>query len=118
MECSMKLRLVVLIAAALLLVSARPALADEMSTCDTPTIAALQMCVHHAAEMGHIDNNGVVRSLHAKLDAAQAALDRGQTGVAVNTLEAFINEVQAQAGQHIDAEHAEHMAMHAQTVIQ
>ena len=113
----MKLRLIALIAVALLLISARPALADDMTTCDTPTIAALQTCVQHAAEMGHIDNNGIVGSLNAKLDAAQAALDRGQPAVAVNILSAFVNEVQAQAGRHIDAEHAAHMVMHAQTVI-
>jgi len=113
----MKLKLVSLIAVALLLLGTRPALADDMSTCDTPTIAALQMCVHHAAAMGHIDNEGIVRSLHAKLDAAEAALDRGQPVVAVNILGAFISEVQAQAGRHIDAEHAEHMVMHAQAVI-
>ena len=42
----------------------------------------------------------------AKLDAAQAAFDRGQTHVAVNLLNAFINEVNAQSGKHIAADHA------------
>jgi hypothetical protein len=82
------------------------------------TIASLVACVEHAAQLGHIDNQGVTNSLLAKLDAAQAALDRGQTSVAINTLEAFIHEVQAQAGKHIVQEHAQHLVIHAQLVIQ
>ncbi len=54
----------------------------------------------------------------AKLHAAQAAEDRGQTATAVNLLGAFINEVQAQAGKYIAQPHAQHMIMHAQMVIQ
>ena len=81
------------------------------------TVAALHDCVQHAADMGMIDNPGVAHSLLSKVEAAQAALDRGQPAVAVNKLRAFIHEVQAQAGKHIDAEHADHMVMHAQMVI-
>jgi hypothetical protein len=83
-----------------------------------PTISSLRACVQHAADEGFIDNQGVTNSLLAKLDAAQAALDRGQTGVAINLLNAFIHEVQAQAGKHIQQEHAQHLVMHAQLVIQ
>ena len=83
-----------------------------------PTISSLTACVRHAAAEGFIDNQGVTNSLLAKLDAAQAAQDRGQTGTAINLLGAFIHEVQAQAGKHIEATHAEHMVMHAQMVIQ
>jgi hypothetical protein len=82
-----------------------------------PTIESLHHCVHHAEEMGHITNAGVAKALHAKLDAAQAALDRGQPDVAVNNLEAFIHLVQAQSGKSIDPEHASHMVMHAEMVI-
>ncbi len=85
-----------------------------------PTVASLRACVQHAAEMGMIDNAGVATSLLAKLDAAQAALDRdgpNAHGTAVNLLEAFVNEVEAQAGKHVDAAHAEHMVMHARKVI-
>jgi hypothetical protein len=84
----------------------------------TPTIASLATCVEHAASQGIITSQGVANSLLAKLDAAQSALDRGQTSAAINNLQAFINEVQAQAGKHIDAMHAQHMVMHAQLVIQ
>ena len=83
----------------------------------TPTIASLTACVEHAATEGLINNQGVTNSLLAKLDAAQAAQARGQTGTAINLLEAFIHEVQAQAGKHIDQTHAQHMVMHAQMVI-
>jgi hypothetical protein len=82
------------------------------------TIASLQLCVGHAAEMGFIDNQGVTGSLLAKLDAAAAADERGQPQVAVHTIQAFMHEVTAQAGRHIDAEHADHMLAHAQVVIQ
>lgn len=82
-----------------------------------PTIASLEACVEHAADQGFINNQGVTNSLLAKLDAAQAAQARGQTGVAINLLNAFIHEVQAQAGKHIDQMHAQHMVMHAQMVI-
>jgi hypothetical protein len=62
------------------LVGARPALADMGMQCtnDMSTVESLQMCVQHAYEQGHIDNRGVARSLFAKLDTAQAAVDRGQ----------------------------------------
>lgn len=82
-----------------------------------PTISSLKACVQHAAAEGFIDNQGVANSLLAKLDAAQAALDQGQTSVAINQLDAFIREVQAQAGKHIDPMHAQHMVMHAHMVI-
>ncbi len=91
--------------------------AGEMEMCTGTTIQSLHHCVQHAYDMGHIDNAGVAHSLLAKLDAAQAALDRSQPLVAVNKLQAFINEVNAQSGRHIAAEHAAHMVMHAQHVI-
>lgn len=83
-----------------------------------PTISSLRTCVQHAADKGFIDNQGVTNSLLAKLGAAQAAQDRGQTSVVINQLDALIHEVQAQAGKHIDPMHAQHLVMHAQMVIQ
>lgn len=96
--------------------TARAQASDECG--HEPTVASLVTCVEHAAQQGFIDNQGVTNSLLAKLDAAQAALDRGQTAVAINKLQAFIHEVQAQAGKHIVQEHAQHLVMHAQEVIQ
>jgi predicted negative regulator of RcsB-dependent stress response len=121
----MKLRFVVLVCVALAafvgfsLVNAGTARAQTTDECvHQPTIASLEACVQHAADQGFIDNQGIANSLLAKLDAAQAAFDRGQTEVAIKNLEAFIHEVQAQAGKHIDQMHAEHLVMHAQMVIQ
>ena len=113
----MRALIVVLAVLALSLVAFRPAAAAEMDMCGEATIQSLHDCVMHAYEMGHIDNAGVAASLEAKINAAQAAVDRGQLAVAVNQLNAFIHEVQAQAGRHIEAEHAAHMIMHAEQVI-
>jgi hypothetical protein len=49
---------------------------------------------------------------------AQAAHHRGQTGAAINLLNTIIHEVQAQAGKHIEQEHAQHLVLHAQMVMQ
>ena len=83
-----------------------------------PTIDSLETCVEHAASQGFITNQGVAHSLLAKLDAAEEALEHGHTSQAISKLRAFIHEVQAQAGRHIDPKHAQHMVMHAQLVIQ
>lgn len=100
-------------------VLAVPAFASEEHTCshDMNTVESLHHCVNHALEMGHITNAGVGNALLAKLNGAQVAVDRGQPAVAINKLNAFINQVQAQSGAHIDAMHADHMIMHAQMVI-
>ena len=82
------------------------------------TIQSLRDCVEHAALEGHIGKRGVVESLLAKLDAAQAALDRGQAAVAVNKLEAFIHQILALSGVQIGAIHAAHMVEHAEAVIE
>jgi FIMAH domain len=96
--------------------TARAQTTDECG--QATTIASLVACVEHCAQQGFINNQGVTNSLLAKLDAAQAAQDSGQTSAAINDLRAFVHEVQAQAGKHIVQEHAQHMVMHAQLVIQ
>jgi hypothetical protein len=123
----MRQRLVVLTVALFALVAfagfslLTPGMARAQTTDDCvhdPTIVSLEVCVEHAASHGFIDNQGIENSLLAKLDAAQSAYDRGQNSVAINNLQAFINEVQAQTGKHIDQLHAQHLVMHAQLVIQ
>ena len=114
----MRLLFVTLTLVVLGLVAPIPARAQAIDDCPhAPTIQSLRACVQHAAEHGHIDNRGIARSLLAKLDAAQAALDRGEAAVAVNQLNAFVRELHAQAGKHIVPEHAEHLRAHAQEVI-
>jgi hypothetical protein len=118
MEFSMRIMILALIAAALSVSIAVPASAAAMDDCShAPTIAALRTCVQHAIDNGHIDNPGVARSLLAKLDSAQKSVDHSQPAVAINKLEAFVHELDAQAGKHIVAEHAAHLRMHAQDVI-
>jgi hypothetical protein len=93
--------------------------AMEMDTCThDPTVEALHMCVAHATAQGHINNVGVAQSLHAKLNAAGAALDRGSADTAVHALGAFVKQLDAQAGKHIDAQAVEHLAMHVEMVIE
>ena len=82
-----------------------------------PTIASLRECVEHATVMGHISSSGVALTLLAKLDVAAAAEGRDHVTAAANILEAFINEVRAQSGKTIDAEHADHMIDHTLLVI-
>lgn len=84
---------------------------------DSYTIVSIHHCISHAVEMGHIDNAGIAQSLLAKVDSAQAAEDRGQTGVAVNLLKALVHEIEAQSGKHIESEHEIHLADHIYMVI-
>lgn len=118
----MKRTILVVLITILVISFAAPALAQGTDH-DCPhgsnaTVADLRACVEHAVAMGHIDNQGIARSLFAKLDAAQAAHDRGQPTVAINVLQALINAIGAQSGHHIDAQHAAHMIEHTQSVIE
>jgi hypothetical protein len=97
-------------------IGAGPAFAEDMA-CDQTTIKSLADCVQMAADMGHITNPLLVNSLLAKTTAAQTALDRDQSATAIYILQAFIRQVSGVAGRQIDAEHAQHMIMHAQNII-
>ncbi len=55
---------------------------------------------------GNIDNQGIANSLTAKLDAALKSLERGNVHAAKNTLLAFINALEAQAGKHVSEDAA------------
>lgn len=83
-----------------------------------PTIDSLEACVEHVASQGFINSKAVTHSLLAKLDAAEEAVDDDHTSQAIHLLRAFIHEVEAQSGKHIDPMHAEHLVMHARMVIQ
>jgi len=109
---------VVLLIAVLSVAVVTPAFAHEGDCAhDMTTIESLHHCVMHARDMGYITNQGVANALISKLDAAQAALDRGQPAVAANILQAFIHQVEAQSGKHIVPEHAAHLIEHAQRVV-
>jgi hypothetical protein len=53
-----------------------------------------------------VPHDGIVTSLCAKLRAAESAAGRGQQETKANILQAFVQEVQAQNGQHISADAA------------
>jgi hypothetical protein len=115
----MKASLILSVATLVTSLAAIPIVADTMD-CPSmePTIESLHRCVQHAFETGAIDSQGVAESLLAKVGAAHAAADRGDFRTATNILRAFIQEVQAQSGLHIEAAHADHMIMHAGMVIE
>lgn len=114
-------RWIMLVAIVLALFTVMPALAqDDMHMCsghEGTTVASLRMCVDHAYQHGHITGRGVYVSLVVKLNVAQYAADHGRPRLAILALRAFVREVNAQSGQHIDSEHAMHMIEHAQRVI-
>lgn len=116
----MKKYFLVALVAIMALTLAAPAFASEEHHCehDTMTIESLHHCVEHAAEMGHITKPGVVKALLSTLNAAELAYDEGNTATAVNILNTFIAQVNAQSGKSIDAEHAAHMIEHAMMVIE
>jgi hypothetical protein len=101
------------------LVTPATAAAQSAGDCPlTPTIAALSACVQHAVDMGDITNKGVARSLLAELNAAQSALDRGESRPAIVLLRTFVREVKAFSGRFMEPAHAAHMVEHAELVIQ
>jgi hypothetical protein len=83
----------------------------------TATVDSLVASVNRFAGEGKIVDNGVLKSLLQKLQGVQDALKKGNTTAAINKLEAFINEVQAQSGKKIDAQVADLLIMDAQWVI-
>jgi hypothetical protein len=116
----MRLLSVILIFVILSLITNGLALAHTEDACphNMGTVQSLRECVQHASHHGAIDNPGITQSLLAKLDAAQAAVERNQLPVAVNILEAMARAVEAQAGKHIVPEHAQHLLEHTRLVIQ
>jgi hypothetical protein len=61
-------------------------------------IDGLLASLNHMCELGWISQQGVCKSLNAKLAATKAAIERDQLTPASNTLNAFINELEAQRG--------------------
>jgi hypothetical protein len=77
-----------------------PVIAHDVS------IAAIIADVQSASRAGLIDNAGLVNSLLSKLAAAQVAFAAGNMQLANEVFGAFINEVAAQAGKHIESDAA------------
>jgi hypothetical protein len=60
---------------------------------------------------------GLENSLVSKLEAALASLNRGNKKAAINQLQAFINEVNAQRGKKITEQQATELIADAQQII-
>jgi 5'-nucleotidase/UDP-sugar diphosphatase len=83
---------------------------------DTSIASTIADLMEFYAE-GKIDNQGVYNSLLKKLQQAQKAQDKGQINVAINSLSAFIKEVQGQSGKHITPDAAAILIADAEWVI-
>lgn len=81
------------------------------------TVEGLIACFQNHIAMGHITDPDVAQGLLDKLYAAQNALARGQSRVAVNNLNALINQIEAQSGRALPENHAQHMIDHVERVI-
>lgn len=62
-------------------------------------------------------HKGIKKSLTAKLENAQKSIEKGNYQAAINQLEAFINEVEAQRGKKLTDEQADHLISEAQKII-
>lgn len=67
------------------------------------TVAGMTAIVANLLVNSCIDNPGIANALTSKLSAAQMAIDGRQIQAAINILNAFNNQVRAQAGKHIAA---------------
>jgi hypothetical protein len=67
-------------------------------------IALLNNYISYSCTNKWIDNKGLCQSLRAKLKNVHKRLGKGNTKAAVTSLQAFINEVEAQKGKHLTGE--------------
>ncbi|HEY0989999.1 MAG TPA: hypothetical protein VGD80_23175 [Kofleriaceae bacterium] len=81
------------------------------------TVESLESNVTRAFNAGLINNHGTFNSLSKKLEAALVARDRGQTETEHNIMGAFIHELQAQSGNHVDPATADRFIAFAQDLI-
>jgi hypothetical protein len=73
---------------------------------------------HESVALGWIDNQGIANSLDSKLDSAKSKLAVGDTTAAKNVLNAFVNEVEAQNGNHLSSEAFALLKFNAEYLIQ
>lgn len=60
--------------------------------------------VEEAYQKGRIDNQGIANSLNQKLENVKNQLEKNKTKQAGNSLNAFLNEIEAENGKHINKE--------------
>ena len=61
-----------------------------------------ELTAETCGELGWIDNPGVCNSLRVKLENGERSLLQGRTNAARGQLEALLNELEAQRGQHVN----------------
>ncbi len=81
------------------------------------TTDELKTEIEELGSEGEIDNQGIVKSLMAKLNVAQKLVDKGKTDEAVNVLEDFIMQVQELSGIHITVEAADILIKSAEYIL-
>ena len=100
------------------LLAATPVQAASMTQCQpVATLSSLKACVHHAAQVGGITSAHVTHTLLEQVKSAQEAVEDHHSGAAIERLEQFMHEVRVQTGVSIQPDHAAHLIMHAQLVI-
>ncbi len=91
------------------------------STPDQVTITALSPQEANEAFIEHVENmgisHGIENSLTSKLESAIVSLDNGNTTAALNQLNSFINQVEAQRGKKLTNEQADQLIAEAQRII-
>ena len=98
---------------------------DYSSVPEEPTIIERIVTIQDVIteiEISHqlnlIDNNGIKNSLIKKLNNAQRQLESNRKNTTTNILNAFVNEVEAQKGKHIDLDTAELLIEDARYIIE
>lgn len=87
---------------------------------DAPMTILEQMIAYikQARQTNHITNQGIANSLNQKLENAKKQLEKGKTKQAMNMLNAFLNEVEAQKEKHLTSEAYALLKYNAEYLIQ
>jgi hypothetical protein len=75
--------------------------AESVSFSVTVNLEGLGLSLDYMCEIGWITQQGICRSMRAKIDAAIAAMRRCQPRVAINQLTALLHQLDAQYGHHL-----------------
>jgi 2',3'-cyclic-nucleotide 2'-phosphodiesterase (5'-nucleotidase family) len=94
-----------------------PVIEGRLQFVKDATFESMMVDLNAFYAQGKINNLGVLRSLLYKLQAAQKAFMKEQYNVALNVLNAFLNEVIAQSGKTIDRKAAAILIAEARWVI-
>jgi hypothetical protein len=82
------------------------------------TIEDLIAYINKSYKTGSINNKGIANSLISKLETARVQLDKGKSKQAINALEAFLNELEAQKGKHVTIDVYEYLRENVGAIIE